>query len=151
MRFAFVDENIEELVAKNQSMDYEKRSHQSTDPDASKMENDGEQDEESNEPSHMHSASFQMNQQEYMQLQNSNIGQTLQVVGGTNQNNQQIIQLVSPQIGSITIINNDFSQINLSQSSYKAVKTFKKTAIQKGQVEILKTAGSPLDGHSGLA
>lgn len=97
----------------------------------------------------MHSASFEMNQ-EYAQIQSSNIGQTLQVVGGTNQNNQQIIQLVSPQIGSITIINNDFSQININQSSYKAVKTFKKTAIQKGQMDILKGAPSPLDGHDGL-
>lgn len=48
MRFAFVDENIEELVAKNQSVDYEKRSHHSAGPDAIEIENDVEQDAESN-------------------------------------------------------------------------------------------------------
>ena len=60
--------------------------------------------------------------QDYTQMPTSNVGQTLQVIGGSNQNNQQIIQLVSPQIGSITIINNDFSQLNFNQSNQKTGK-----------------------------
>jgi len=65
------------------------------------------------------------------QLTNLNVGQNMQVVGGNNQTNQQIIQLVSPSIGSITIINNDYSQMNLSKN-YKIdrlIKKKKKSAI----------------------
>ena len=64
-------------------------------------------------------------------LDDLNVGQNMQVVGGNNQTNQQIIQLVSPSIGSITIINNDYSQMNLSKN-YKIdrlIKKKKKSAI----------------------
>jgi len=58
-------------------------------------------------------------------LTNVNVGQNMQVVGGNNQTNQQIIQLVSPSIGSITIINNDYSQMNLNRN-YKIDRLIKK-------------------------